>query len=129
MGEVDIVSGVDCRSSLLGTGFKTGNLVDSRVVAHHHAVKSEVVAQNVLKDLAVGHAVGAFIGMVTRHQRLAAFKSYHSFVGQENLLHQLLLIGITASAVAEVVLGACTHALFEVALLQTPYKSGAHYGR
>ena len=103
-GEVDVVAAVDGCRGFLRHIVDAGQLVDGGVVAHHHAVEAEVATQNVVEYLAVGHAVGAVNGMVAGHQRLAACQAYHRLMGQQDFLHQFLLFGVTAAAIAQVVL-------------------------
>ena len=66
--------------------------------------------------------------MVAGHHHLAASQADHRLVGEEDFFHQLLLLGIATAAVAEVMLGAGTHAATEVALLKALDEGHAHGG-
>ena len=108
-GEIHIVAGIDGGSSLVKRIFETGELVNSGIVAHHHAVEAEIAAQDVGQYLAVRHAVhgvaiGIEHGVIAWHEHLAASQADHRLVGQQYLLHQRLLVGITTTTVTEVVL-------------------------
>ena len=67
--------------------------------------------------------------MIARHNGFAACYTNHGFVGQQNLFHQLLLVGIAATAIAQIVLRAGTNTLAQVALLQALDKGGTHHSR
>ena len=108
-GEIHIVASIDGGSSLVKRIFETGQLVNSGIVAHHHAVETEIAAQDVGQYLAVGYAVhgvaiGIEHGVITWHEHLAASQADHRLVRQQYLLHQRLLVGITTTTVTEVVL-------------------------
>ena len=103
-GEVDVVAAIDGSGSLLNGTLEVGELVDGGVVAHHHAIEANVVAQDVLQDLAVGDTLRAMYGMIARHHHLATRQSDHRLVGHEDFLHELLFVGIATAAIAQVVL-------------------------
>ena len=67
--------------------------------------------------------------MIARHHGLAAGQTDHRLVGQQDFLHQLLLVGIAATAVAEVMLRTGADTLLEVPLLQALDEGYAHHGR
>ena len=67
--------------------------------------------------------------MIAGHDSHTTRQSDHRLVRQEDLLHHLLLVGITAATIAQVMLRAGAHALLQVALLETIYKSRSHHGR
>ena len=67
--------------------------------------------------------------MITGHHHLASGKTDHSLVGQEDLFKHLLLFSLSSTAVSEIMLGACAHALCEVSLLKSLCKSDSHSGR
>ena len=67
--------------------------------------------------------------MISGHHGLAACQPYHRLVGQQDFLHQFLLLSIAATAVAEVVFRAGTDTLLQVVLLQSLHKGHAHYRR
>ena len=105
-----------------------GNLVDGGIVAHHHTVEAHIATKDVLKDLTVGHTPDAVDIMIARHHGHTTRESDHRFVGQQDLFHQLLLLGITTTAVAEVVFRTGTYARLQVLLLETLHKGGTHHG-
>ena len=102
-GEIDIVAAIDGCCCLVNDVLQIGNLVDGGVVAHHHTVETDIAAQDVHQDLAVGHTPRVVHVVIARHDDLAARQSDHGLVRQQNLLHQLFLVSITAAAIAEVV--------------------------
>ena len=85
-GEIHIVASIDGGCSLVKRIFETGQLVNSGIVAHHHAVEAEIAAQDVGQYLAVGYAVhgvtiGIEHGVITWHEHLAASQADHRLVG------------------------------------------------
>ena len=111
--EVHVVAAVNGRSSLehhrvdslLSTALLSlftlhRQLVNGRVVTHHHAVETQIAAQNVLQNLCIGSTLHAMHLMVAGHDHTAALQTDHRLMGQQYLLHQLLLAGITAAAIA-----------------------------
>ena len=98
-GEVDVVATVDGCGSLFNGALQVGKLVDSGIVAHHHAVEAYIVAQDVLQNLAVGNALRAVNGVITRHHHLATSQSDHRLVGHQDFLHEFLLLCITATTI------------------------------
>ena len=108
---------------------EVGYLVDGTVVADHHAIETEVVAQDAFLDFLVGYTVGAMHGMVARHHHLTACQSNHCLVGQEYLFHQFFLICIATAAIAQEVLAASAHASAQVALLKSTAEGCAHHSR
>ena len=131
MREVHVVTSIDGCCGLLHGTFQTRNLVDGSIVADHHAVEAEVVAQDILKYEAVGHTSdGAVLhGMIAWHHGFAASQADHRFVGQQNLLHQLLLAGIATTAIAQIVFRTGTYAFLQITLLQALDKGRTHDGR
>ena len=129
VGEVDVIASIDGSSSLLYRSLDIGNLIDGRIVAHHHTVEAYIAAEDVLKDLAVGYAADAVNIVIARHHGHTARQTDHRLVGQQDLFHQLFLLGITTTTVAEVVLRAGTHTCLQVTLLQTFHKGSTHDGR
>ena len=127
--KIGIATAVDSRCRLVHGIRLVGNLVDGGVIAHHHSVESEIIAQNIDKYLAVSHTVGPVNSVVARHHHSASGKANHRLVRQQNLLHQLFLIGIATAAVAQIVLRASANALFQVVLLKTAGKGHAHRRR
>ena len=136
-GEVDIVTGIDGLSSLQHRLSLSSplffllfyrQLVNGRIVAHHHAIEAQIVAQDVLQNGTIGYAGHCFAchGMIARHDGPAARQTYHGLVGHQDLLHQFLLISIAATTVAQVVLGAGADTLAQVALLQATHKRHTH---
>ena len=117
MREVDIAASIDGCSRLLYRTLQIGYLVDGGIIAHHHSVEAEIVAQNVLQNLTIGHAVRSMYGMIARHQGITASQTNHRLVREQNLLHQFLLVGITTSTIAEVMLRTGAYAFPQVALL------------
>ena len=67
--------------------------------------------------------------VVAGHYRLAAGNPYHRLVRHQDLLHQLFLLAVAASAVAKVVLAGCRHAVSKTAILQSLHESDAQAGR
>ena len=65
--------------------------------------------------------------MITWHQHLTTSQADHRLVGQQYLLHQHLLVGITTTTITEVVLRTGTYAFLEVALLETTYEGSTHH--
>ena len=104
-------------------------MVDGRIIAHHHSVKAYIVAQDILQNLTIGHAIRTMNGMIARHDALAACQSDHSLVGQQYLFHQFLFFGITTTAIAEIVLRTGTYTLLQVTLLQTFHEGYTHHSR
>ena len=129
VGEVHIIATIDGGRSLMHHIHLIRQLVNGRIVAHHHAVESHIASQDILEDLAVGHALDAMHRMVARHHHIAPRQPYHCLVGQQYLLHHLLLIGITATAIAEIVLGAGPYPLLQVSLLEASHKGSSHHRR
>ena len=129
MRKIDIVASVDGGSRFLHFVVESRQLVDGGVVAHDHTVEAQVATKDVGENLAVGHAVGAVDSMVAWHDGFASRQTNHGFVWQQNLLHQFLLVGISSSAIAQIVLRAGSHALLEVALLQSLDECRTHHGR
>ena len=128
MGEVNVVATIDGSSSLFNRSLQIGYLVDGRIVAHHHTVETHITTKDILKNLAVGNASDAMHIMIARHHCHTTRQADHRLVGQQDLLHQLLLFCITAAAIAKVVLRAGANARLQVTLLQTFYEGGSHHG-
>ena len=128
-GEVHVVAAIDGSSGFCDLVLQIWQLVDGSIVAHHHTVEAYVIAKDILQDLAVGHAPDAMHIMITWHDALAASQTDHRLVGQQDLFHQFLLVGIATTAVAEVVFRAGSHTFFQVTLLQTLHEGHAHGGR
>ena len=127
--EVHIVAAIDGSHSLLKRRREIRYLVDGRIVAHHHPVETYIAAQDILQDLAVGHTPDAVHVMIAWHDGHTARQTDHRLVGQQDLFHQFLLFGITAAAVAQVVLRTGPHALLHVVLLQTLHEGCSHDSR
>ena len=117
MGKVNIVACLDGSCGLLYRRLQAGNLVDGGIVAHHHSVKAQVTTQDVSQNPVVGHTVGIPHGMVARHESLTILQPYHCLVRQYYLFHEFFFLSVAASTISEVVLGTCSHALLQVALL------------
>ena len=128
-GEVHVVAAIDGSSGFCDLVLQIWQLVDGGVVTHHHTVEAYVVAKDVLQDLAVSDTPDAMHIMITWHDTLAASQTDHRLVGQEDLFHQFLLVGITTTAVAEVVFRAGSHTFLQVALLQPFHECDTHDGR
>ena len=128
-GEIDIVAAIDGSSGFLHHIRDIGQLVDGRIVADHHTVETHIIAQDVLEDFSVGHTLRAVYGMVARHDATAACQPDHGFMGQQDFLHQLFLVGITATAIAQIMFGTGTNALFQIVLLESAHKGRSHDGR
>ena len=137
--EVHIITPIDCHCRLLhnssGSRLFTVHfslftfqrqLVYGSIVAHHYPVETHIIAQNILQYPTVRYTLRIMNGMIARHHHLAARQSDHRLVGQQYLFHQHLLFGITAAAIAQVVLRTGTHALLQVVLLQTLHKGHTH---
>ena len=56
-------------------------------------------------------------GMIARHDGLAACQTNHGLVGQQDFLHQLFLVSIASTSIAQVVLGASPDPFLQVTLL------------
>ena len=127
--KVYVVAAIDGCRRLLHDILQVGQLVDGGIVAHHHAVKTDIIPQDILKDLTVSHALRTMHSMIARHDALAACQSDHCLVGQQDFFHHFLFFGIATTAIAEVVLRTGTHTLLQVALLQALHKGHAHRSR
>ena len=68
-------------------------------------------------------------GMIARHDALAASRTDHRLVGQQDLFHEFLLVGIATTTIAKVVFRAGTHACLQVTLLESLHKGHTHGGR
>ena len=115
--EVNIITAINSRSSLMQSILNIWNLVDGSIVTYYHSVKSHITTKDILKDLTVAHTFCAVYLMISRHNSLAASKTNHCLMRQEYLLHHLLLIGITTSAIAKIVLRTSTNTLLQITLL------------
>ena len=89
-------------------------------------VPSGKVYGTAVENLTVGHALRSVNGMIARHHTLTACLTDHRLVGQQDLLHQFLLVGITTATIAEVVLRTGADTFLQVTLLQTLHKGYAH---
>ena len=67
--------------------------------------------------------------MVSGHHGLAVGQTDHRLVRHQDFLHQFLLVGITATAIAQIVLRTGSHTLAQVALLQTANEGHTHHCR
>ena len=129
MRKVDVVAVVDGSSCLLYGGLKSRNLVDGGIVAHHHTVEANIATKDILKDLAVGHTPGAMDVVITGHYGHTTRETDHRLMGEQDLFHQFLLLGIAATAVTQIVLRTGANAFLQVTLLQTLHEGCTHDGR
>ena len=125
-GEIDVIAAIDSGSSLLHGCLQVRQLVDGGIVAHNHAVEPKIATEDLVENLTVGHALRSVNGMIARHHTLTACLTDHRLVGQQDLLHQFLLVGITTATIAEVVLRTGADTFLQVTLLQTLHKGYAH---
>ena len=116
-GEVHIVAIIDSSSCLLYGIFIAWQLIDSGIIAHYHTIKTYIVAQDILQNLAIGHAISAMHSMITRHHHFAICQANHSLVRQQNLFNHLFFIGIATATISQVVFRACANAFCQIALL------------
>ena len=103
-------------------------MVDSRIVADDHSVETKITTQDVVQYHAVSHTLLLLSchRMIARHHSLAACQTDHSLVRHQDVFHQHFLIGITSSAIAEVVFRTGSYALAQVTLLQATHKGHTH---
>ena len=132
--EIDVVTGIDSCGSFLDRTVKAWQLVDGGIVADNHTIEAQITAQDILQYLTVSHTVDTLsraVGhrMITGHHGTAASQTDHRLVGQEDFFHQLFLLRLTTTAIAQIMLGTGTDALLQVALLQSANKRCAHHGR
>ena len=134
MREVDVAAGLDGHRSADNRLVLGAELVDGRIVAHHHTVEAEIATQDILQDLAIGHAldvlaVSVFHRMIAGHHGTTACQADHRLVRQQDLFHQFLVFGIATTAIAQIVLRAGTHAFLQITLLQALHEGHTHHGR
>ena len=94
-------------------------LVDSSIVANNHTVETEIATQDIIEYGTVSHT-GQFItlhGMIARHEGTTASHTNHRLVRQQDFFHQLFLVGIATTTIAEVVFRTGTDTFTQVALL------------
>ena len=67
--------------------------------------------------------------MISRHYGFATRQTYHGFVGQQDFFHHFLFVGISTTAISQVMLRAGAHTFSQIALLQSLYEGGTQHGR
>ena len=66
--------------------------------------------------------------MISGHYRASARQTDNGLMRQQYLLHEFLLRSISATAIAQIMLGAGAYTLCQVSLLQATHKCGTHHG-
>ena len=103
IGEVYIITAINGCSGLFYGCLQTWNLINGCIVTHHHPIETQIASQDIVQDFIVGHTFRSMHFMIARHHDFTARLTDHHLVGQQNLFHHLLLLRLTATAIAEVV--------------------------